>query len=192
MTAPIKMQSPDFWARAKMKAMRLITEEYRSMESRSVAARGRSTQEAGPVTIIDKGKEVPVWKKPRTTKEQLTPVKPRRALKTDKRKAVLTEEVPPKQDETLAFLRGNLSRRYLGPRPITYYLHIGPDRVGVCILLPLPVEVEFRGDAIFCDPHSVASTSSTAFAATSSNATGSSSVSDDGWRRVRPLLTLSH
>lgn len=82
-----------------MKAMRLITEEYRSMESRSVAARGRSTQEAGPVTIIDKEKEVPVWKKPRTTKEQLTPVKPRRALKTDKRKAVLTEEVPPKQDE---------------------------------------------------------------------------------------------
>lgn len=97
--APIEMRSPDFWARSKMKVMRLILEEYSSTESRRAATRGCSVQEAGPVAITDTEKEVSVEKKPRTTEEQSKPVKPHRASKKDKGKAVLIEEVPLRQVE---------------------------------------------------------------------------------------------
>ncbi|OAE22084.1 hypothetical protein AXG93_3084s1000 [Marchantia polymorpha subsp. ruderalis] len=97
--SPIEMRSPDFCARSKMKARRLILKEDSSTESRRVAARGRYVREAGSVASTYKEKEVPVGKKPRTTEEQSTPVKPRRASKKDKGKAVLTKEVPPRQDK---------------------------------------------------------------------------------------------
>ncbi|OAE25008.1 hypothetical protein AXG93_523s1120 [Marchantia polymorpha subsp. ruderalis] len=100
--ALVKMRSPYFWARTKMKAMRLILEEDSNTESRRVAVRGRHVKEAGPVAIAAKEKEKSMEKKPRYTEERRTHVKPQRASTKDKGKAVWTKEVPLRQNEKVA------------------------------------------------------------------------------------------
>ncbi|OAE27605.1 hypothetical protein AXG93_2520s1010 [Marchantia polymorpha subsp. ruderalis] len=119
--APIEMRSPDFWARSKMKAKRLILEKDSSTKSQRVAARGRFVQEVGPMVITAREKEVLMGKKPRITKEQPTHVKPQRASKKDKGKAVLIEEVPPRQNEVSLegiWMKAPLSqlKRHASPR----------------------------------------------------------------------------
>ncbi|OAE31812.1 hypothetical protein AXG93_1838s1220 [Marchantia polymorpha subsp. ruderalis] len=82
-----------------MKARRLILEEDSSTESRGAAWRGCLPREAGPEATAFREKEAPAGKKPKTTEVKSTPVEPSWATRKDKGKAVLTEEVPSRQDE---------------------------------------------------------------------------------------------
>lgn len=82
-----------------MKVKRLILEEYSSTESRRAELRDRLVQEAGPTAMAAKEKEKTAGKKPQIIEERSTPVKPQRASKKDKGKAVLIEEVPLRQNE---------------------------------------------------------------------------------------------
>ncbi|OAE32877.1 hypothetical protein AXG93_3052s1070 [Marchantia polymorpha subsp. ruderalis] len=94
-----------------MKARRLILEEYSSTKSRAATSRERPTREAGTGRNTVRKKEASAGKRPLTSEVRSTPIEPSRATKKDKGKAVLTKEVPPKQDKVpSACIRMKISR----------------------------------------------------------------------------------
>lgn len=88
--ALLELRSPNSRARSKMKAMRLILEEYSNTESRAAASRGCPTQEAGTEANTVREKEAPAGNGLQTSEVRSTPVKPSRATKKYKGKVVLT------------------------------------------------------------------------------------------------------
>ncbi|OAE32880.1 hypothetical protein AXG93_3052s1100 [Marchantia polymorpha subsp. ruderalis] len=100
--ALLKLRLSNSRAWSKMKPRRLILEEDSSTESRGVASRGRPSRgEAEPEATTVREKEAPEGKGPWTLEVRSTPVEPSRATRKDKEKAVLTEEVTPRQNEVL-------------------------------------------------------------------------------------------
>lgn len=97
---PIKLRSRNAQARTKMKARQLILEANSNMENRAAASQGQSTPgtELNEETVV-REKKVPVEKYLRTSTVSPTPVVTRRAMRKQKGKANMMEEVSQGQDQ---------------------------------------------------------------------------------------------
>lgn len=100
-TALIAMRTPDFRARSKMKAWRLVLTDDSSPESRRTLRKDCSSQEARSVEKAARGKEEPIRKKSCSEEDRSTIVEKSQASRREKGKSILTEDVPLKRRDVL-------------------------------------------------------------------------------------------